>query len=87
MRFLIFLCCFIAIKCYASSYNIYPPVSYFTNQKDTIAKLRNLLEYHGIASITGVRGNGKTELVKKYFSIYQRDYEIIGYFRNENFSK
>ena len=80
MRFLIFLCCFIAIKCYASSYNIYPPVSYFTNQKDTIAKLRNLLEYHGIASITGVRGNGKTELVKKYFSIYQRDYEIIGYF-------
>lgn len=80
MRFLILICLLTVTECYGSSYNVHQPVEYFTNQNELINKLKNSLESQGIANISGVRGSGKTELVKKYFEVYYNNYKFAGYF-------
>lgn len=78
LRYLLVI--FIVTECYGVSFNIHNPVYYFTNQETVINELKNILEVNNIANIGGVKGIGKTEAVKKYYSDYQKNYKIAGYF-------
>jgi tetratricopeptide (TPR) repeat protein len=61
-------------------YNNRKPTDYFVNHESQILELRNKLLKHHTVGVTGITGKGKSEMVRKYTSMHQNDYEIIASF-------
>ena len=70
-------------ECCGENYNLEKPVSYFVNQIEYINELEDKLNNQGIAYITGAKGIGKTELIKKYYAENSNKYSIVLYLNGE----
>ena len=84
MKRLLFAIAIITIlECHGESYNIQKSVSYFVNQAENINKLQDKLMAEGVAYISGVKGIGKTELIKKYYEKNADQYLTALYLNGE----
>lgn len=70
-------------ECCGESYNVESPVSYFVNQIEYINELEDKLNNQGVVHITGARGIGKTELIKKYYAKNSNKYSTALYLNGE----
>ncbi len=60
--------------------NLISPVSYFVNHVEQLTKLNHNSKKYKQASIVGISGIGKTQLVRKYAYETRADYNIIWFF-------
>ena len=56
------------------------PVTYFVNRSNEIKLILQNLKKYNVVSLVGVTNIGKTELVRKYVSLYQNKYNLIWFF-------
>jgi ABC-type phosphate/phosphonate transport system ATPase subunit len=56
------------------------PVSYFVNHKNHLQNLNTNLEKYHQASVVGISGMGKTQLIRMYSKDYSAKYDLIWFF-------
>src|SRR5690349_21102414 len=60
--------------------NLRPEPSRFVGRDDDLAALHDLVERHGLVSIAGPAGLGKTRLALRYAALHENDFPSVWFF-------